>query len=228
MSAIPCPSCAQPMNAAAQVCPHCGKRRPDGEVGLAGKRLSKDEVAALIAIEGRDTAPSEGLLPTLIFPHPTTHGAARAIESACTVIALPMVIIGAFSIALGRRRSRRRYDDTTGEAGPVLAMSLLGGVGLYSVLSLAGLGLTASLAVLGTSIGALIVRGVIRARASSERSRALHRLAKPERAPRTSQPKLPAARVEPPRPVIVAAPVVRSPDTPRAPGDVPDEPSLLK
>jgi len=217
MSAVPCPACHQPMNAAALVCPHCGKRRPDGEVGLAGKGLSREEVNALIAVGGTHAAPSEGLLPTLIFPHPTTHGTARAVETICTIIALPMVILGAFSIALSRRRTRQQVDSTIGEAGPVAAMSLFGGLGLYSALSLAGVGLTASLAVLGVSIGALIVRAAIRSYETGKRDRELHRIEKPVR---VSQPKLPAARVEPPRPV--AAPSsVRPPDNP-------DEPSLLK
>ena len=231
MSAVPCPACHQPMAAAALVCPHCGKRRPDGEVGLAGKGLSKEEVTALIAIHGSDVAPSEGLLPTLIFPHPTTHGAPRAVETICTIIALPMVILGAFSIALSRRRMRQTVDQTVGEAGPVVAMSLFGGLGLYSVLSLAGVGTAASLTVLGISIGALIVRGAIRSHASTKRSRDLHRLAKPEPAPRTSQPKLPAARVEPSRPsgpIVAVAPTVRTAEAPRATTDNPDEPSLLK
>lgn len=212
MSAVPCPSCAQPMNAAALVCPHCGKRRPDAEVGLAGKGLSKEEVNALIAVHGADVPPAEGLLPTLIFPHPTTHGGARAIETACTIIALPMVVLGAFSIALSRRRARQKIDATTGEAGPVAAMSLFGGLGLYSVLSLAGVGGTTTFAVLGVSIGALIVRGVIRAHASSQRSRDLHRLAKPE----------------PARPRALPVATVRPPDTARPSGAPPDKPTMLK
>lgn len=225
MSAVPCPSCAQPMNAAALVCPHCGKRRP-GEVGLAGKGLSKEEVGALIAVGGRDIPPAEGLLPTLIFPHPTTHGTARAVETICTIIALPMVILGAFSIALSRRRTRQTAEQTQGELSPVLAMSFLGGLGLYSALSLAGLATSTALALIGASIGALIVRGAIRSHATSQRSRDLHRLAKPEPAPRVSKPKLPATRVEPPR--ATPAPTVRPPDVARTASDNPDEPSLLK
>jgi len=206
MSAVPCPACHQPMAAAALVCPHCGKRRPDGEVGLAGKSLSKEEVNALIAIHGSDVAPSEGLVQTLIFPHPTTHGTARAVETICTIIALPMVILGAFSLALSRRRMRQTVDQTVGEAGPVVAMSLFGGLGLYSALSLAGVGTAASLTVLGISIGALIVRGAVRSHASTKRSRDLHRLAKPEPASRASKPRLPAARVEAPRTTTTGTP----------------------
>ena len=212
MSAVPCPACHQPMAAAALVCPHCGKRRPDGEVGLAGKGLSKEEVNALIAVHGADVPPSEGLLPTLIFPHPTTHGTARAVEIACTVIARPMVILGAFSVVMSRRRTRQTLEQTQGEAGPVAAMSLFGGLGMYTVFSLAGLGLSTSLALIGVSITALIVRGAIRSYASTKRSRDLHRLAKPEPASRAGKPKLPAARVEPPHTTT----------------DTPDKPALLK
>lgn len=211
MSAVPCPACQQPMNAAALVCPHCGKRRPDAEVGLAGKSLSKDEVNALIAIHGTDTTPSEGLIPTLIFPHSATHGTARAVEIGCTIVALPMVILGAFSVALSRRRTRQTADQTQGELTPILAMSIVGGLGLYSVLSLAGLGLATSLALIGGSIGALIVRGAIRSHASTKRSRDLHRLARPEP---TAKSQLPAARVEPPRPTTTTT-------------DAPDKPTLL-
>ncbi|MBL0216547.1 MAG: hypothetical protein IPQ07_22025 [Myxococcales bacterium] len=218
------------MNAAALVCPHCGKRRPDGEVGLAGKALSNDEVRALIAIHGVDEAPSQGLLPTLIFPHPSTHGTARTVELVCTIVALPMVILGALSVGLSRRRTRRSAQETTGELTPVLAASALGGLGLYSLLSFAGASTMASLVLIGGSIAALITRGAIRAHASSKRSRDLHRLAKPEPAPRTSRPQLPVARVETSRPSspVVVAPPPRPAEAPRVTTDDPDEPSLLK
>ena len=236
MSAVPCPSCAQPMNAAAIVCPHCGKRRPGGEVGLAGKALSKEEVNALIAVDGKDDAPSQGVVQTAIFPHPSTHGTARTVELACTLIALPMVILGAFSLVLSRRRTRRSADQASGELVPVLAMSGLGGLGLYSALSLAGVGLSTSLAVIGVSIAALITRGGIRSHASTKRSRDLHRLAKPERealppAPPPEKAKLPEARVasaRPSAPVIAIAPPTRPTEAPRAEVATPDEPSLLK
>jgi hypothetical protein len=222
------------MNAAALVCPHCGKRRPDAEVGLAGKGLSKEEVNALIAVHGKDDAPSQGVVQTVIFPHPTTHGTARTVELACTLIALPMVILGAFSLVLSRRRTRRSADQTSGELVPVLAMSGLGGLGLYSALSLAGVGLSSSLAVIGVSIAALITRGAIRSHASTKRSRDLHRLAKPEREPTPPAPakaQLPEARVASSRssaPVIAIAPPTRPTEAPRAEVEAPDEPSLLK
>ena len=238
MSAVPCPSCSQPMNAAAVVCPHCGARRAGAAVGLAGKALSNDEVKALITVHGADAAPVQGVLPTVILPHPTTHGRARAIELTCTVIALPMVILGALSLVFSRRRTRRTAEQTTGEVAPVLAMSGLGGLGLYSVLSLAGIGLTGSLAVIGVSIGALITRAVVRSHASMERSRNLDRLAKPDdepapRSSRPSQPQLPEARIASSRrsgPVIAVAPPSRPVEAPRAAADpdAPDEPSLLK
>ncbi len=228
MSAVPCPSCAQPMNAAVLVCPHCGKRRPDGEVGLAGKALSKDEVKALIAIHGADEEPAHGMLPTLIFPHPTTHGSARAVELACTVVALPLVILGALSVGLSRRRGRMRAEQTRGELTPVLAASGLGGLGLWSVLSLLGASGTATIVIITGSIAALITRGVIRAHASSRRSRDLHRLDRPEPPARRSSQQLPEARVAS-GPISVVSPA-RSTEAPRmtsVAGD-PDEPSLLK
>lgn len=231
MSKVPCPSCDQPMNAAAIVCPHCGARRAGAEPGLAGKDLSKDEVKAMLAIHGEHQAPSQGILPTLVLPHPTTHGSARAIELACTVIALPLVIVGALSLGLGRRRTRRSAEQTTGEVVPVLAAGGLGGFGLYGVLTFAGLSSATALGVVGVGIAALITRGVVRARATNTRDRDLHQLAKPEPAPkpRPSKPQLPAARVEKTSPVVAVAPA-RPAEAPRASngGELPDEPSLLK
>lgn len=212
------------MNAAALVCPHCGKRRPDGEVGLAGKALSPEEVRALIAIHGADDAPAEGLLPTLIFPHPSTHGTARAIELVCTVVALPMVILGAVTVGLSRRRARRSAQETSGELTPVLAASGLGGLGLYSLLSFAGVATASALVIIGVSIVALVTRGAIRAHASSRRSRELHRLARPEPAPRSPRATAPATAVAP----RLAAPSPSASDAPRATTGDPDEPSLLK
>ena len=186
------------------------KAPPDGEVGLAGKTLSKDEVKALIAIHGADEEPAQGMLPTLIFPHPTTHGTARAVELACTVIALPMVVLGAMTVGLSRRRGRRSAEQTRGEITPVLAASGLGGLGMWSLLSVLGASGTATIVVIAISIAALITRGAIRAHASSQRSRDLHRLDRPE--PRKNR--LPPSRPEAPRATSVS-------------GD-PDEPSLLK
>jgi hypothetical protein len=224
------------MNAAAIVCPHCGARRAGADPGLAGKALSKDEVKAIIAVHGADAEPAQGLLPTLILPHPTTHGAARAVELVCTVIALPMVILGAVTIGLARRRARYAAEQTRGELTPVLAASGLGGLGLYSVLSLAGVAQTTKIALVVASIGALVIRGIIRARESTKRSRDLHVLAKPDPVPptpRPSRPQLPEARVvsasRASGPIVATVAPARPTEAPRAsaPGS-PDEPSLLK
>jgi hypothetical protein len=236
VSAVPCPSCSQKMNAAAIVCPHCGARRAGADPGLAGKALSADEVKAIIAVHGADAEPAQGLLPTLILPHPTTHGTARAVEVVCTVIALPMVIVGAMTIGLSRRRTRRSAEQTTGELTPVLAASGLGGLGLYSALSLAGLAPTTRLALIVASIAALVVRGIIRSRETSKRSRSLHVLAKPEPEPpppRPSKPLLPEARVVPASrssgPIVATIAPSRPAEAPRASApDAADEPSLLK
>jgi hypothetical protein len=219
MSAVPCPSCQQPMNAAAIVCPHCGKRRADIQGGLAGKALSKEEVNALIAVHAPAEQPSEGLMQTLVLPHPTTHGTARVVELVCTIIALPLVIFGVLSVGLSRRRTRRKADETRGELVPVLAAGGLGGLGLWSALSFAGLSTHATMIVIGVGLAALITRGAVRSHASSKRDRDLHRLAKPEPAPkpRLSKPELPPARIVTPAP---------EPHDPSAPP--PDKPSILK
>ena len=235
MSAVHCPACDQKMNAAAIVCPHCGARRAGADPGLAGKALSADEVKAIIAVHGTDAEPSQGLLPTLILPHPTTHGTARAVELVCTIVALPMVILGAVTIGLARRRARRHAEQTTGELTPVLAASGLGGLGLYSVLPLLGITSTARIAMIVASIGALVIRGIIRSRETSKRSRGLHVLAKPDPSPppRPSRPQLPEARVvsasRTSGPLVAPVATARPTEAPRAsaPGSA-DEPSLLK
>jgi hypothetical protein len=183
MSAIPCPSCGERMNEASIVCPHCGKRRPDGEVGLAKKSLSKDEVKALLTVDAKPAAAQPGgLMTALIFPHPTTHGTARAVETICTLIALPLVIVGAFTLGFpGRRRRRIADPGPQGELVPVLAMSTLGGLGLYSALTFAGLASGTALVILGVSVAALVIRGTVRSHATNATSRDLDRLAKPEK-----------------------------------------------
>lgn len=178
MNVVDCSACAKPVNAAAAWCPHCGARQAGAPASLAGMPVSHDELAALLLFEGRDIASSQGVLATLIFPHPHTHGTGRAVELACTVLALPLVIVGAFALTLKNRRYRDAADATTGEVAPVLAMIGLGGMGLYGVLSLAGLATATIATVLGVSVLALIVRATVRARVATVRSRRLGRVAK--------------------------------------------------
>jgi hypothetical protein len=166
------------MSDVAVVCPHCNARRPGATAGLAGKSLSPQEIRALIATDAMlAPAPSQGLLPTLVLPHPSTTGAARAVELALTVVSLPLVAAGVATLALARSRTRRKHEAARGELAPVLAMLSLGGFGLSGVLSLLGVSFATNLAITGISMVALIARGVIRSRASAERSRELHRLA---------------------------------------------------
>ena len=178
MAIQPCPACGKPMNDAAIVCPHCNARRAGVAPGLAGKALSPAEIRALILTDAMlAPAPAQGLLPTLVLPHPSTTGAARAAEIALTVVSFPLVAAGVLALALARGRTRRKYQTTRGELTPILAMMGLGGFALSSILSLLGASLAANLAVTGLGIVALIGRGVIRARAAAVRSRELHRLA---------------------------------------------------
>jgi hypothetical protein len=165
------------MSDVAVICPHCNARKAGTTTGLAGKKLSPQEIHALIAADAMLTrAPSQGLLPTLILPHPSTTGAARAIELVLTVVSLPLVAAGALTLAVARSRTRRKHEASSGELGPVLAMLGLGGFGFSTVLSLLGLDTVTNLAVTGISMVALIVRGLIRSRAAAERSRELQRL----------------------------------------------------
>jgi hypothetical protein len=165
------------MSDLAVVCPHCNARRAGTTPGLAGKALSPQEIRALIIADAMlAPPPSQGLLPTLILPHPSTTGAARVAELILTVVSLPLVAVGALTLAMTRSRTRRKHDDARGELAPVLAMLGLGGLGFSSVLSLLGASFTTNLAVTGASMIALIARGVIRSRAAAERSRDLQRL----------------------------------------------------
>jgi hypothetical protein len=165
------------MSDVAVVCPHCNARRAGTTTGLAGKALSPQEIRALILTDVMlARPPSQGLLPTLILPHPSTTGAARVAELALTIVSLPLVAVGALTLAVARGRTRRNAEAARGELGPVLAMLGLGGFGFSTVLSLLGASLSTNLVVTGISMVALIVRGVIRSRAADQRSRELHRL----------------------------------------------------
>lgn len=165
MAVLPCPACGKPMNEAAVVCPHCAARRGDVPTGIAGKTLSPDEVRALLVASMKlQPAPEVSLVPALVLPHPSTTGVARGVELALTVIALPLVAIGALTLVITRRKRR----DTRGELAPVLAMLGVGGFGYSTVLSLLGASIATNLALTATSMVALIARGVIRARASRD------------------------------------------------------------
>jgi hypothetical protein len=165
------------MSAAAVVCPHCNARRADAAPGLAGKTLSPAEIRALVLTNAMlEPAPAQGLIPTLILPHPSTTGVARIAELALTVASLPLVLTGALTLAVSRSVTRRKHEAARGELAPVLAMLGLGGFGLSSVLSLAGVGFATNLAVTGLSMLALILRGAIRASAASQRRRELEQL----------------------------------------------------
>lgn len=169
MAILPCPACHKPMNAAAVVCPHCAARRTDIPTGTANKALSPDEVRALLVSQMMLTPPpAPGLLPTLVLPHPSTTGAARTAELVLTVLALPLVALGALTLAVTRGRKRREAEAARGELAPVMAMLGIGGFGFSTVLSLLGASFVTNLAVTGTSMLALILRGVIRARAARD------------------------------------------------------------
>jgi len=175
--AVPCPACHKPMSDVAVVCPHCNARRAGTTAGLAGKALSPQEIRALIMTDAMlAPATSQGLLPTLILPHPSTTGAARVAELILTVVSLPLVAVGALTLTVTRGRTRRKHEAARGELAPVLAMLGLGGLGFSSALSLLGADFTTNLAITGVSMVALIARGVIRSRAAAERSRELQRL----------------------------------------------------
>jgi len=174
MAILPCPACQKPMNAVAVVCPHCNARRAGVTPGLVGKTLSPAEIHALILTDVAlaPPAPAQGLLATFVLPHPSTIGTARAVELALTVVCLPLVAAGVVTFAV----TRRKTQATHGELAPTLAMMIVGGLGLSSLLSLADVSLMTNLALTGASVVALIARAVIRSRAATAHRRGLLRL----------------------------------------------------
>lgn len=164
------------MNELAVVCPHCNARRVGATAGLSGKALSPQEIRALMLTDVMlAPPPAQSLLPSLILPHPSTTGSARTAEVALTFLSFPLVVAGALTLAISRRKTRRKFDEMRGELSSVIAMLGLGGLGLISLLSIAGASLATNAVITGISIAALIGRAVIRSRAASERSRELLR-----------------------------------------------------
>jgi len=214
------------MNAQAVVCPHCGARR--AAVTMAEAKLSKDEIRALIAIDGTtEVDDGRGLVATMFEPHPQTTGRARTLEIVLTVIAAPMVVTGLLGIVLGRARLRRKLLAAKGEAVSALAMSFFGGLTMYSLLQALH---APALPLTAISIGAVWVRSIIRGNAASSRTRELAQLPKPEKPEpsRTSAPALPQARaITAPAVTTRPAPPVEAPkiEAATAPGE---EPRLLR
>ena len=173
MPPVPCPGCGNKMSSDALVCPHCGKRRGgggssaassggggSGDGGLAGVKLSREELRALATV----TAPAEqprGLFATSILPHPETTGATRTAELLLTIACAPLIVCGAMMIGIGRRISRRA---TIGEGEAAVTMAVSGGVGL--AWALADYGAPIAIGVIALEIALLAVRGRIRVRAS--------------------------------------------------------------
>jgi DNA-directed RNA polymerase subunit RPC12/RpoP len=206
MAVIACDACGGKMNDGLAVCPHCGARRAVTE----RPKLSGEEIRALLATDrsARDAEP-RGLIQTLVLPHPATRGAARVAEIALTVLGLPLVIAAAITLSLRKRRARLTAASG-GELPAALVMTVFGGVSLIGL----------PVALIGTSIGAIWLRALIRSRSAARRGVDLHRI---EPAPRDRPAPL-SARVESPAPVQVSEPApMQAPEPPR-----PGEPRLLR
>jgi len=162
-----CEACGGKMHSASVVCPHCGARRKN----VAAPKLEAAEIRALLATSGELKDEEErDWLHTLVLPHPSTHGGARLAELGLTIVALPFIACGVITMALNRLRRSKGRMKMRGEFGPLLTMSLVGSLGVWSVLGLFGAsGSTIGYVILG-SIGALTVRAMLR---SSARRRAL-------------------------------------------------------
>src|SRR5215212_4276048 len=154
-----CEACGGKVHPTVAVCPHCGARRK-----TAPKvELDHNEIRALLVAQGVVAHDEEerDWLGALVLPHPATYGAARALELALTVVSFPFIAAGALMFALHRLRGKSKIK-MRGELGPLVLMSIFGSLGMWSVLSLAGVEHIGTM-ILGF-ISALIVRAVIRSR----------------------------------------------------------------
>jgi len=199
MAVIACNACGGKMNDGLLVCPHCAARRALTE----RPKLSGDEIRALLATDAttRETG-SRGLIQALILPHPATRGAARVAEIALTVIALPLVVGAAITLALSRRA--RLTVSAGGELPAALAMTVFGGAGLLGV----------PVSLIGASVAAVWLRALIRSRSGARRGVDLHRI---------DPPHLDGPAVPPALPERVAPPAAPEPLATPA-----DEPRLLR
>jgi hypothetical protein len=219
-----CEGCGGKMHETAVVCPHCGARRAQAPK-LA---LDRDEVRALLVMSNAAEDEEErDWLATLVLPHPSTHGAARALELALTVISLPFVVVGVLMFALHRMRKRKNRIKMRGEVGPLALMSLMGGLGMMTALGLAGIGTLRGFQIVVGFITVLAARAAVRTHSKTARSRELARIDKPV------PPSLPAARArdakQPAPPSAPSTPVVAPAAAPAqdAPKDG-EEPRLLR
>ncbi len=186
-----CRECGRKMSASAAVCPHCGTRQAESEpvanvdaaspkpgapARLGGAQLSKDEVAALLAVTG---APSThqgrsgpGLFSIALLPHPSTRGVGRAAEIVLTIGSATLVLGGILLLAFSARRvmrflgARSSFDPEIGGAATTIA---LGGIGLVASLPFLGLDLGTSAIVAGVCSVATVLRTAIR-RAAAPRA----------------------------------------------------------
>ena len=222
-----CDDCGGKVNEQAWKCPHCGAKRQ----GVVRGKLSGEEVRALIATDSA-VKDDEGksVAQTLLYPHPETHGAARTVEIALTVLCAPFVIVGIAGMLLGRRKMRMLYQSVRGEGLSAFVMTVFGSVPFYYALSI--LHVPSAFYVVLASIALLWMRAYLRGRTQSWKTVELDRLVKAEQ--RASQPQLPAAKAKQvSRPVTAPAPVVPTAprvDPPRAEPQTPsdDEPRLLR
>jgi hypothetical protein len=145
------------------VCPHCGARRKNPPK----LELDANEVRALLVAKGAVDANHDerDWLATLVMPHPSTYGTARALELLLTLAALPFVLAGVVFFALHRLRKRGPIK-MRGEVGPLLLMSLMGTLGLWMVLAFGGVPFATTIKLAAGFIAALSVRAAIRAKSA--------------------------------------------------------------
>lgn len=177
------------MSAVAARCPHCGARQarapapvhPPATAAAPSERprpvlrdVTPEEARAILAahtaMRGPDAALEDppGIFAALLLPSAYASAGARLAEVALTLVALPLLACSMLGAALAWRTLRRMQSRAgAGAAGARLAALASGSMVLWWLAGLARFGEGARWILLGVSWGALLVRGVVRARARS-------------------------------------------------------------
>ncbi|UJR87070.1 hypothetical protein [Sandaracinus amylolyticus] len=138
--------------------------------------VTSDEARALVTVaavkdgfdvEGPDDEP--GIVEGLVLPHPRTEGVGRWADIALTVVALPLVLASALALALLSLRAAR-FGGVRGRPVWFRILGVCVGTGLLlSLVSRWTVEPTLLLAILGSQLGALVVRGALRSAAKAKR-----------------------------------------------------------
>jgi hypothetical protein len=166
------------MSEVAARCPHCGARQ--SLTAGPAPTMSRDEARALLTMDAinRPAGPPEtgiGSFGALFLPHPRTRGLARLAEVVLMVLGLPLIAGSMISMAISRRATRTRRHAMS-EGGKLGTAIISGGSIAWLLLDLARVTTRTELVVLAIGAGALVVRHLIRRRATDDPGDRLARL----------------------------------------------------